>query len=109
MRGRQEDPDLWGDLYERYRRPSHPARRRHSVRIPAETSGRLIDATIGILDSIRTFVDVAEEALEDRRGRLGGPYLPPEPWVRPSRERSGRSVPVQDDGPVVREIPLEDR
>jgi len=108
MRGRrEEEPDLWGELYERFRGPTDPVRRRRrGAGMPPEASGRLIDAALGILGAIRTFVDVAEDVLEDRRERLGDVDRPPEPWVRGPHERPRPPTRPEDEGGVVRDIPL---
>lgn len=108
MRSRQRDADLWGDLYERFRRPEDPVRRRRPSHVfTGDSSGRLIDATLGILGAIRTFVEVAEDILEDRRSRLGDEPSTAEPWVRqqgPVR-RPAENTPAEE-GDVVRDIPL---
>ena len=107
MRSRPDDADLWGDLYERLRRPEDPVRRRRAGRLlPPESSGRLIDATLGILGAIRTFVDVAEDILEERRARLDE-GRPGDPWVRDpgSAPRPAGPAPTED-GDVVRDIPM---
>lgn len=107
MRGRPDDPDLWGDLYERLRRPDDPPRRtrrggRLADGLPPESSDRLIDAALGILGSIRAFVDVAEDLLEQRRSAPHGSPPSPEPWVR----TSPTGQPLDEEGGVVRDIPL---
>ena len=73
--------------------------------LPPESSGRLIDATLGILGAIRTFVDVAEDILEERRARLD--EEPGDPWVRDpgSAPRPAGPAPTED-GDVVRDIPM---
>jgi hypothetical protein len=108
MRSRPDDADLWGDLYERLRRPDDPVRRRRATRLLApESSGRLIDATLGILGAIRTFVDVAEDILEERRARLDEGFGARDPWVRDPGATRGPSDSVPaDEGDVVRDIPL---
>ena len=108
MRSRPDDADLWGDLYERLRRPEDPVRRRRTGRVlPPESSGRLIDATLGILGAIRTFVDVAEDILEERRARLNDGPDAGDPWVRDpgSAPRPAGPAPTED-GEVVRDIPM---
>jgi hypothetical protein len=107
MRSRPDDADLWGDLYERLRRPDDPVRRRRATRLLAPESGRLIDATLGILGAIRTFVDVAEDILEERRARLDDGPDAGDPWVRDpgSAQRPAGAAPTED-GDVVRDIPL---
>jgi hypothetical protein len=106
MRGRRRDePDLWGDLYDRFRGPTDPVRRPRGSGLPPETSGRLIDAAIGILGAIRTFVDVAEDALEERRARLDEAPRPADRWVR-APERATRPDDGPEEGGVVRDIPL---
>jgi len=107
MRSRP-DADLWGDLYERLRRPEDPVRRRRTARVLApESSGRLIDATLGILGAIRTFVDVAEDILEERRARLDEGLGATDPWVRdPGAVRRPTDSTPTEEGDVVRDIPL---
>jgi hypothetical protein len=70
-----------------------------------EPSGRLLDAAIGILGAIRTFVDVAEDVLEERRARLGDAPGTRDRWVRPPYDPRNPPTP-QDEGGVVRDIPL---
>src|SRR5215204_2206072 len=108
MRSRADDADLWGDLYERLRRPEDPVRRRRAARVlPPESSGRLIDATLGILGAIRTFVDVAEDILEERRARLDEGAAAGDPWVRDPGSAPRPTGPVPpEDGDVVRDIPM---
>ena len=105
MRGRASDPDLWGELYDRFRRPDDPSRRPGGARaLSSESRTLLIDAALGILGSVRTFVDVAEDVLLERRSKL--PDAPPaDPWVR---EHPGPRDPDRsgDEGGVVRDIPL---
>jgi hypothetical protein len=109
MRSRFEDADLWGDLYERLRRPEDPARRRPTRVLGPESSGRLIDATLGILGAIRTFVDVAEDILEERRARLDEEPGAADPWVRDPSSPPGRaSAAPPANGDVVRDIPVVD-
>ena len=106
MRSRLDDADLWGDLYERLRRPDDPVRRRRATRLLAPESGRLIDATLGILGAVRAFVDVAEDILEERRARLDEEPAR-DPWVRDPRsahQPAGHAPP--EEGDVVRDIPL---
>ncbi len=107
MRGRPDDPDLWEDLYERFRRPTDPPRRRLSSALSPDARLRLLDAAVGLLGSIRTVVDVVEEVLDDRRNRLrDGTIEPRGPWLRePERpeERSAAGPP----NVVVRDIPVE--
>lgn len=105
MRGRADEPDLWGELYERFRRPGTPPRRRAGTRLSPDARGRLIDAGLGVLASIRTLVDVAEEVLEDRRTRLDDEPAGPEPWVR-APEDAGRRPTATREGGVVRDIPF---
>jgi hypothetical protein len=70
-----------------------------------DATGRLYDAAIGVLGSIRTLIDVAEEVLEDRRARVGEPRAA-EPWIR-APQSAGRPVPEPaDEGGVVRDIPF---
>src|SRR5688572_27283131 len=107
MRSRPDDADLWGDLYDRLRRPDDPVRRRRATRLLAPESGRLIDATLGILGAIRTFVDVAEDILEERRARLDEAPDAHDPWVRdPGAARRPEGRGSDYEGDVVRDIPL---
>jgi hypothetical protein len=108
MRGRSDDPDLWGELYDRFRGPGASARRRASrgAPLPPGSSERLYDAALGVLASLRTLVDVAEEVLEDRRARLGEPASQPPPWVRERDEPHRRTAPSTERGATVRDIPL---
>lgn len=106
MRGREHDPDIWGDLYDRFRRDDAPPRRRPRRGLPPDSSTRLIDAALGILGSIRTFVDVAEDLLLERRDE-GQPSARPEPWVRDGRVPWAHDANERDnEGGVVRDIPL---
>ena len=107
MRGRHDDADLWGGLRARGGRPEGASRRAAlGSSLPPEARGRLLDATLGLLASIRTMVEVAEEVLEERRERLvhgGGPS----PWVRgPEDARRRPAEPAPDDEGVVRDIPF---
>jgi hypothetical protein len=108
MRRRPDDADLWGDLYERLRRPDDPIRRGRTARVlPPDSSGRLIDAALGILGAVRTFVDVAEDLLEERRARLDEEPAAGDPWVRdPGAARHPADTASSDEGGVVRDIPL---
>jgi hypothetical protein len=72
--------------------------------LPPGASGRLYDAAIGVLQSIRTLVDVAEDVLEDRRARLGHEDDPRGPWLRTEPQRGGG--PSVEDASTVRDIPL---
>jgi hypothetical protein len=105
MRRRASDPDIWGDLYDRFRRPDDPPRRPRGVRsLTPESRTLLIDAALGILGSVRTFVDVAEDILLERRsGHAEAP--PADPWVReqPAAWPDDRT---DDEGSAVRDIPL---
>jgi len=104
MRRRAADPDIWGDLYERFRRSDDPPHRPGAVRIlSSESSTLLIDAALGILGSVRTFVDVAEDILLERRAN-GPAAAPTDPWTR---EERGAWVPERDaEASGVRDIPL---
>jgi hypothetical protein len=108
MRGRSHDPDLWGELYDRFRGPGASARRRGtwSSPLPPGSSERLYDAALGVLASVRTLVDVAEEVLEDRRARLGEPEPGRSPWVRNAEEPARRAADAPQRSDVVRDIPL---
>jgi len=106
MRGRASDPDLWGDLYDRFRRADDPPPRRARRGLPPESSARLIDAALGILGSVRTFVDVAEDLLLERRDGTHDPSRP-EPWVRDGRVSWAHDANDRhDEDSVVRDIPL---
>ncbi len=105
MRGRHDDTDLWGELRDRGRHAGEgPRRPRRASTLPPEARDRLIEAALGVLASIRTVVDVAEEVLEERRGRPvdGGDRRP---WVRGPEEPRGRAAPTEGEG-VVRDIPF---
>lgn len=105
MRRRSPDPDIWGDLYDRFRRPDDPPRQPRAARhLSAESRTLLIDAALGILGSVRTFVDVAEDVLLERR-TSGPPAGPADPWLR--EERTEPWVPERDgESSEVRDIPL---
>lgn len=102
---RYDDADLWGDLYERFRGPGDPSRGRRGRRLGPESSALLIDAALGILGAVRTFVDVAEDILEERRTQLGddGPHR--EPWLREDAP-AHPPTPVTDPTQAVRDIPM---
>lgn len=104
MRSRP-DADLWGGLRDHGRRDGDRRPRRASS-LPPEARGRLLDAALGMLASVRTALEVAEEVLEERRDRIvhGGDRGP---WVRDPDDapRSGASPPDEDEG-VVRDIPF---
>jgi hypothetical protein len=70
-----------------------------------DRAGRLYDAAIGILGSIRIVVDLAEEVLEDRRARVGEPRSA-EPWIRAPQSAARPSPQPADEGGVVRDIPF---
>ena len=105
MRARDDDPDIWGDLYERFRRPGDAPRRPRGLRsLPPESSTRLIDAALGILGSVRTFIDVAEDLLLERRSSAGDPGPQREPFLR---QDEPAWVPQRDDeSSAVHDIPL---
>lgn len=106
MRGRSEDPDLWGELYNRFRDPSRPPRARSArFGLPSDSRARLLDAALGIVGSIRVFVDVAEDVLVEHRERLGDTAADPgEP--RRAERRSPSSRPAGHGS--VQDIPMED-
>lgn len=103
MRRPGPDPDIWGDLYDRFRRPDDPPRPRAARALSPEARALLIDAALGILGSVRTFVDVAEDILLERRDRHPA-SAPPDPWVREQPAAWTRDR--DEEGGVVRDIPL---
>ncbi len=107
MRRRASDPDVWGDLYDWIRRPDEPPRPPRAARsFSPESRTLLIDAALGILGSVRTFVDVAEDVLLERRSRQPD-RAHPDPWVREQPASWDRDRERNDDeGGVVRDIPL---
>lgn len=105
MRRRASDPDLWGDLYDRIRRPDDPPRDQRARRsLSPESRALLIDAALGILGSVRNFVDVAEDVLLERR-TSERPAGAADPWLRD--ERTAAWVPERDgERSEIRDIPL---
>ena len=106
MRRRGPDPDIWGDLYDRFRRPDDPPRDQRGARrsLSPESRALLIDAALGILGSVRNFVEVAEDILVERR-TSGPPTGAADPWLRD--ERTAAWVPERDgERSEIRDIPL---
>ena len=108
--GRDRDPDIWGELYDRFYRdegdrPGRPPR----APMADDSRARLLDAALGIVGAVRVFVDIAEDVLLDQRDRLQ--HDRPDPARRPEPPNSpphATGAPRRDEArPTVQDIPME--